>query len=69
MLLECGTRLGFYEIISCVGTGGMGEVYRARDIRLKRVVALKIIPEHLSSNPNIGERFQREAHAIASLSQ
>ena len=57
MLLACGTRLGFYEIISCVGTGGMGELYRTRDIRLKRIIALKIIPEHLSSNPEARERF------------
>jgi serine/threonine protein kinase len=67
MLLARGARLGYYEIISFIGAGGMGEVYRARDTRLNRTVALKIVPEHLS-NPRMRERFQREAHAIASLS-
>jgi serine/threonine protein kinase len=68
MPLATGTRLGFYEVISFVAAGGMGEVYRARDTRLNRIVAIKTIPEHLSSNPQMRERFKREAHVIASLS-
>src|SRR2546426_797921 len=68
MSLEPSTRLGPYEIISSIGAGGMGEVYRARDTRLDRTVAIKILPEHLSSNPQLRERFDREAKAISSLS-
>jgi Tol biopolymer transport system component len=60
--------LGPYEIISTIGAGGMGEVYRARDTRLDRTVAIKVLPEHLSSNPQLRERFDREAKAISSLS-
>src|SRR6202162_6099322 len=62
------TRLGPYEIISAIGAGGMGEVYRARDTRLDRTVAIKILPEHLSSNPEAKQRFDREARAISALS-
>src|SRR4029077_558930 len=68
MLLSAGMRLGPYEILSALGAGGMGEVYRARDTRLDRTVAVKILPEHLSSNPQFHERFAREAKAISSLS-
>src|SRR5260370_41377988 len=68
MSLQPATRLGPYEIISSIGAGGMGEVYRARDTRLDRIVAVKILPEHLSSNPQLRERFEREARAISSLS-
>jgi eukaryotic-like serine/threonine-protein kinase len=68
MALSPLTRLGPYEIISAIGAGGMGEVYEARDTRLDRTVAVKILPEHLSSNPQARERFEHEAHAIASLS-
>jgi len=68
MALAPSTRLGPYEIISAIGAGGMGEVYRARDTRLERVVAIKILPSHLSSNPQARERFDREAKAISSLS-
>ena len=57
-----------YEILSSLGAGGMGEVYRAKDTRLDRTVAIKILPEHLSSNPQRRERFEREAKAISSLS-
>src|SRR5438445_6673121 len=67
MPLSPATRLGPYEIVSWIGAGGMGEVYRAKDTRLDRTVAIKILPEHLSSNPQVRERFEREAHAIASL--
>ena len=68
MALSAGTRLGPYEIQSALGAGGMGEVYRAKDTRLDRTVAIKILPEHLSSDPQLRERFDREAKAISSLS-
>jgi serine/threonine protein kinase len=68
MALQPSTRLGPYEIISSIGAGGMGEVYRARDTRLDRIVAVKVLPEHLSSNLQLRERFEREARAISSLS-
>ena len=67
MALISGTKLGPYEIISPVGAGGMGEVYRARDIRLDRTVAIKILPTHLSSKSDSTARFEREARAISSL--
>jgi len=67
MPLSPGARLGPYEIIAPLGAGGMGEVYRARDTRLGREIALKCLPEHLSSNPEARERFEREAKAISSL--
>ena len=63
-----GVRLGPYEVVSAVGVGGMGEVYRANDTRLDRTVALKVLPAHLSSNPEFRERFDREARTISSLS-
>jgi len=68
MALATGTRLGPYEILSPLGAGGMGEVYRARDTRLNRDVAIKVLPEHLSTNPELRERFEREARAISQLS-
>src|ERR1700685_2176059 len=67
MALVSGTKLGPYEIVAPLGAGGMGEVYRARDARLGREVAIKILPQHLSSNPQLRERFDREARAISSL--
>ncbi|MGC1438927.1 MAG: serine/threonine-protein kinase, partial [Terriglobales bacterium] len=67
MALTPGTKLGPYEIQSPLGAGGMGEVYRARDTRLDRTVAIKILPEHLSSDPEAKQRFEREARAISSL--
>ena len=67
MGLTSGTKLGPYEIQSPLGAGGMGEVYRARDTRLDRTVAIKILPEHLSSNLEAKQRFDREARAISSL--
>ena len=67
MGLTSGTKLGPYEIQSPLGAGGMGEVYRARDTRLDRTVAIKILPAHLSSNPEAKQRFDREARAISSL--
>src|SRR4026209_1944836 len=68
MPLGRGTRLGPYEIQSAIGAGGMGEVYRARDTRLKRDVALKLLPESFASDPDRLARFQREAEVLASLS-
>src|SRR6266852_693637 len=67
MALISGTKLGPYEIQSPLGAGGMGEVYRARDTRLDRSVAVKILPTHLSDNPEAKQRFDREARAISSL--
>ena len=63
-----GRRLGPYEIISLLGAGGMGEVYRARDTRLDRIVAVKILPPHLTANEASRARFEREARAISALS-
>jgi eukaryotic-like serine/threonine-protein kinase len=63
-----GTRLGAYQIVSLLGAGGMGEVYRARDTRLDRTVAIKVLPERLADRPDLRERFEREARTIASLS-
>ena len=68
MPLTSGARLGPYEIVAPIGAGGMGEVYRARDTRLERIVAIKILPAHLSDRPAAKERFEREAKAISSLS-
>ena len=68
MPLSCGKMLGPYEIQSPLGAGGMGEVYRALDSRLARVVAIKVLPEHLAENPEAKERLDREARAISSLS-
>src|SRR5579862_2929310 len=67
MSLSTGTRLGPYEILAPIGAGGMGEVYRARDTRLDRIVAIKILPEHLAGKPQLRERFEREARAVSSL--
>ena len=67
MALSSGTKLGPYEILAPIGAGGMGEVYRARDTRLDRTVAIKILPAHLSDNPEAKQRFDREARAISSL--
>jgi eukaryotic-like serine/threonine-protein kinase len=67
MPLAQGTRLGPYEIQSPLGAGGMGEVYRARDTRLDRTVAIKILPQHLSNDPVRKQRFEREAKTISSL--
>ncbi len=68
MPLSPGTRLGPYEILAPLGAGGMGEVYRARDSRLGRDVAIKVLPEHLARNPDALTRFEREARAVAALS-
>src|SRR5688572_17831983 len=67
MSLTAGTRIGVYEVIALLGAGGMGEVYRARDARLQRDVALKILPDHLTDDPERLARFQREAQVLAAL--
>jgi len=67
MPLAPGTRLGPYEITAPLGAGGMGEVYRARDTRLERTVAIKILPEQFSADPVRKQRFEREAKTISSL--
>src|SRR5262245_25463537 len=68
MSLAPGMRLGPYEVLGSIGAGGMGEVYRARDPRLARDVAIKVLPEHLSKDPVALARFEREARAVAALS-
>src|ERR1700739_4278680 len=68
MALTSGTKLGPYEIRSALGAGGMGEVYRARDTRLDRYVAIKILPSHLSCTPELKSRFEREARTLSSVS-
>src|SRR6202795_4450465 len=68
MALTSGTKLGPYEIVSPLGAGGMGEVYRARDARLERDVAVKVLPANLSSDPTLRQRLEREAKAISKLS-
>ena len=67
MSLAPGVRLGPYEVLGLIGAGGMGEVYRARDTRLERTVALKILPPRLALDPALRARFQREARAISAL--
>jgi eukaryotic-like serine/threonine-protein kinase len=68
MALASGTRLGPYEIVAPLGAGGMGEVYKARDTRLDRTVAIKILPSIIASDPAYRARFEREAKAVAALS-
>jgi TolB-like protein len=68
MSFAAGARLGPYEILGPLGTGGMGEVWRARDTRLDRDVAIKVLPEHMAKNPTALSRFEREAKALAALS-
>ena len=67
MALTSGTKLGPYEIQSPLGAGGMGEVYRAKDTRLDRVVAIKVLASHLSSSSELKQRMEREARAVSSL--
>jgi Tol biopolymer transport system component/predicted Ser/Thr protein kinase len=66
-MLTSGTKLGAYEVVAQIGAGGMGEVYSARDTRLNRDVAIKVLPAHLANKPELRERFEREARTIASL--
>jgi eukaryotic-like serine/threonine-protein kinase len=67
MALSPGTKLGPYEIVAALGAGGMGEVYRARDTRPERTVAIKTLPSHLSSNADLRVRFEKEAKSISAL--
>ena len=67
MALTSGTRLGPYEILSAIGAGGMGEVYKATDTRLNRTVAIKVLPTHFSADPEMKQRFEREAQTVAGL--
>src|SRR5712692_7128779 len=68
MPLAAGTRLGPYEVLSPAGAGGMGEVYRARDTRLGRIVAIKVLPSALAQNVELRRRFEQEARSISALS-
>src|SRR5262249_15804399 len=68
MTIAAGSRLGPYEILSPLGAGGMGEVYKARDTRLGRDVAIKVLPQQLSPSPEARQRFEREAATISQLS-
>src|SRR5712671_3274952 len=68
MALPPGTKLGPYEIVAQLGAGGMGEVYRARDTRLEREVAVKVLPASLSYDANLRQRLEREAKAVSKLS-
>jgi Tol biopolymer transport system component len=68
MGLNPGARLGPYELVSPLGAGGMGEVYKAKDTRLDRTVAVKVLPSHLSSSPDVRQRFEREARTVSQLS-
>ena len=65
--LKTGTKLGPYQIVGAIGAGGMGEVYRARDTRLDRTVAIKVLPQHLAETPGARQRFEREARAVSAL--
>jgi serine/threonine protein kinase/Tol biopolymer transport system component len=67
MPIQSGSRLGAYEVLAAIGAGGMGEVYRARDTRLDRIVAIKVLPAHRAHNLDLRERFEREARTIAGL--
>jgi serine/threonine protein kinase len=68
LALSAGTRLGPYEILGQVGAGGMGEVYRSRDTRLERSVAVKVLPATMSASEEVRQRFEREAKTISQLS-
>src|SRR5215813_8478776 len=67
MALAAGSRLGPYEVLAPLGAGGMGEVYKAKDTRLERTVAIKVLPAHLSSSEEMRQRFEREAKAISQI--
>src|SRR5579872_7093683 len=67
MPLSPGKRLGPYEILAPIGAGGMGEVYKARDARLERIVAVKVLPDAAAAMPEVRQRFEREARAVSSL--
>ena len=67
MTLAAGTKLGSYQIDAPLGAGGMGEVYKATDTRLDRTVAIKVLPEHVAADPDLKQRFEREARTVAAL--
>ena len=67
MALQAGTTLGPYQVTAKIGEGGMGEVYKARDTRLDRTVAIKVLPEAFTADPDLKQRFEREAKTISSL--
>ena len=67
MTITAGSKLGAYEIISLLGVGGMGEVYKAQDTRLDRIVAIKVLAAHLVGNTAARERFEREARVVSAL--
>src|SRR5712672_2624361 len=67
MALTAGTKLGPYEVLGALGAGGMGEVYKARDTRLDRIVAIKILPDDFARDPGRRQRFEFEAKALAAL--
>jgi serine/threonine protein kinase len=67
MPVHVGAQLGPYEILEAIGSGGMGEVYKARDRRLNRTVAIKVLPQHIANQAEAKSRFEREAQAIATL--
>ena len=67
-MIAPGTRFGPYVIAAPIGSGGMGEVYKATDTRLDRTVAVKVLPEHVASGPELKQRFEREAKTLAALS-
>ncbi len=69
MALAPGVRLGPYEIVSALGAGGMGAVYKAHDPKLQRTVAIKVLPEHVASDPELKQRFEREAKTISNLNR
>ena len=65
--MNVGTRLGHYSVTAKIGAGGMGEVYKATDTRLDRTVAIKVLPEHVAADPDLKQRFEREARTVAAL--
>ncbi len=67
MAIGAGSKLGNFEILAAVGAGGMGEVYKARDTRLDRIVAIKVLPERVSANAELKSRFEREARALSAF--
>jgi len=69
MPLSPGTSIGPYTVTAKIGEGGMGEVYQARDTRLDRTVAIKVLPEHVAADPDLQQRFEREAKTISSLNR
>ena len=67
MPLTVGSRLGHYDVTALIGAGGMGQVYQATDTRLDRTVAIKVLPEHVAADPDLKQRFEREARTVAAL--